>query len=66
MKANTKEIIKVLARQGKTFGQVAKDAGISYNTFAVIRKNGSGSPRSIYKIAQALGVEMEQIMIQED
>lgn len=66
MKVNTKEIIKELARQGKTFGQVAKEAGISVNTFGLIRKNGSGAPRSVYKIAKALGVEMEQIMIQED
>lgn len=66
MKVNTKEILYQVARRGWTFEQTAKAAGIAVNTFAYIRRNGSCTPRSVYKLAQAFNVPMEYLEAQED
>lgn len=46
--------------------QVAKKAGLRPQSYSAVKTRGSCAPTTIYKIANALGVDVTEIMEEED
>lgn len=61
MKLNVLRIKLFLGQRGWTQGKLAERAGISRQTLCAILARGSASPRSAVRLADALGVPLEQI-----
>ncbi len=58
-------IEKARILQGLTKGGLAKKAGIHPTTYTLILKGSNHHPPTIKKIADALGLEMKEIYIDE-
>lgn len=54
------------ALQGLTLGQVAEKAGINRQNLSIIKRRGSCSPMTAVKIAAALGVDVTEIIQEEE
>jgi len=54
------------ALQGLTLGQLAEKAGINRQNLSIIKRRGSCSPMTAVKIAAALGVDVTEIIQEEE
>ena len=66
MRVSWMEISILMAKQGLSAKQLATIAGIHVNTVYMVKKRGSATPCIVGKIAWALEVEPEQIVIYEE
>ena len=65
MKINSFRIITHLAKQGMTQGELAKQAGTTRQALSTLIQRGTCEPRTIGKIANALGVDVEELIEHE-
>lgn len=62
-----KENLEIMAaRRGLRLGQLADKAGLSRQNFSTIKGRGTCSALTAVKIAAALGVDVTEIIEQED
>ena len=54
------------ALQGLTLGQLAEKAGMNRQNLSIIKRRGSCSPMTAVKIAAALGVDVTEIIQEEE
>lgn len=54
------------ALQGLTLGQLAEKAGMNRQNLSIIKRRGSCSPMTAVKIAAALGVDVTEIIEEEE
>ena len=62
MEVSTKRIERHMAKQGLTQTALAEKAGIARPTLSNILTKGRGHTLTAFKIARALGVDIEQIL----
>lgn len=65
MKINSKAIVILLAQKGMTRSDMAKRASMSRQTASTLLKRGTCEPRTLGRIADALEVDVEQLMEKE-
>ncbi|MFR8011264.1 MAG: helix-turn-helix transcriptional regulator [Clostridia bacterium] len=53
------------AKQGWTVKELAKKAGISYQTLCTLKGRGGCLPKTAFKLAKALGVDVSEIIEQK-
>lgn len=66
MKLNKFKLYLLQAEQGLTGAELAKKAGMSRQTFSTVRQRGTCTPITAGKIARALGVPIEALMMNEE
>lgn len=67
LKVDSRKLVLIRAERGLTVENLAKKAGISYKTLFCIEKNKSKpTPITIGKLAKALDVSLEDLLIKED
>lgn len=63
------DVLKVeagIARKGMTYVEFAQAAGVSPNGLALVRRTGECMPRTAGRIANALGVDVGEIVEKEE
>lgn len=67
MKVDKKKVQLLLAKQGKTMSGLSADAGFSRQwLYLFFSKNREKLPKTVGKLAAALGVDVEEIIEQTD
>lgn len=65
MRINTRRIIKILAERDMTKKGLAELCGISTQGIRTIMRRGTCEPRTAGKLARGLGVQLEDIILEE-
>ncbi len=63
MKLNKIKLDLLQAEKGLTGAELARKAGMSRQTFSTIRQRGTCTPITAGKIAHALGVPVESLLV---
>lgn len=66
MKVNTDIVELKAAEQGMNLTQLAQEAGISRATLTTIKKNKNCTGQTFLKIAKALKVKPEELLLREE
>lgn len=66
MKISKKQLCVLQCRLGLTGAQIAEKAGIKPQCYSAVKNRGTCSSTTIGKIARALGVDVTEIIEQED
>lgn len=62
MKISIRKIEAIMARNGLTKGVLSERSGISRQNISIITLRGTCEPKTAGRIAQALGVDVTEIM----
>ena len=62
LKVNNKIIIVLMAKNNLTVKELCEKANIFDGTFRNIKKTGNARPTTVYKLAKALDVEVEELI----
>lgn len=65
MRINSFRINAQLARQGMTQSELAKKAGMTRQATSTLIRRGSCEPRTAGRIARALNVDVEDLIVKE-
>ena len=65
MKINTGRLFKILAERDMTRKSLAEASGISRQAVSTIMERGTCEPRTAGKLARGLGVQLEDIILEE-
>lgn len=66
MKLNKKQLCALQCRLGLTGVQVAEKAGIKPQCYSTVKNRGTCAPATVGKIAAALGVDVTDIIEEEE
>ena len=66
MKLNKFKLVLLQAEQGLTGAELAQKAGMSRQNFSTVRQRGTCTPVTAGKIARALGVPVEALMMDKE
>ena len=66
MKLNKFKLDLLQAEQGLTGAELARKAGMSRQNFSTVRQRGTCTPVTAGKIARALGVPVEALMMDKE
>lgn len=66
MKVNKQNLCALQCSKGWTGNQFARAAGMYPAQISMIKRRGTASPKSVYALAQALGVPVETILQTEE
>ena len=66
MKLNKFKLYLLQAEQGLTGAELAQKAGMSRQNFSTVRQRGTCTPVTAGKIARALGVPVEALMMDKE
>lgn len=62
MKLDTQKIEILIAKQGITRSQLAKRSGFSRQNLSTIVRRGTAEPRTVGKLAEGLGCNIEDLL----
>ena len=62
MKLSHPEIRRYCRKQGKSLSVVLREAGVSRTAYYSLARRGSVLPRSIHALAEALGIEVRDLL----
>ena len=66
-KPNTKRIKLEMLKKGYSISRLSKESNIAKSTIArLLKEEGNQRPSTIYKIAEALEIDIETIIIEEN
>ena len=65
MKVKTQRIEILVAEQGMTLTQLAKQSGIARQNLSTIIRRGTAEPKTVGKLAKGLGVDVTELLEKE-
>ncbi len=66
MRLNKTKIMFALAKKGWTQNDLAKEAGMSRTRLSILINGKNCAPRTVLRLSEALGLEIEEILESKD